>query len=794
MKLLTTSLICLYLLSSAFCHAADPVSLTDFSKGAGGWYNRIWSADGKTFEKKELSVVKADSGEVKGLGLPIVFLGDLEAVCELSGSLSSWRAASHLELRLVVPEDLPDTAMMSLFAKDNDHLWRQVRGRIVDLPLDGGVRIFRVPLRGSDAVEMWTCHGHRRPWNPLTTRNLLEYGLRVELDTGVSAEYSGQLLLASARLLNEGDSTGDLQVREFSYAPLSPHVGQRLEVGFRLNAWPADPYDMKTTSITCVVTLPDGKTTEEVRGYYYEDFLYDRAEFDKTRCLEPNGEPSYKIRYCPRVAGRHSAVISIAIDGKSLTLPPLQFDVQGALPGYHGFIRVDDKHDQFFKYDDGTQYWGLGMNVRSPFDNRYFEVAPYSQWLDQGLSAYDRLFAKYRELGINTVEVWMSSWWLALEWINDAPGFHGVGHFNQYRAWMLDHILNLAEANGINLILVINNHGKFGLTFDTEWKRNPYNKELGGFLEKCEDYFVDAKAKAAFKKLADYMVARWGASPNLLSWKLFTEVDLTGPDLSHYTRDPNIAAWHAEMGKYLKSIDIYKHPVTTHWMLSYHRIDEAISSVPELDFLSTDAYYQSNGTTQLVNLLRGSSTFGKGKKKPLVITEFGGSSYADNMGALMKQVEVGLWTGFFTEMGILPMYWWFALVEDKQVELYGNYVAMSRYGSNEDRRGMAATFYDLKDTNLQLNELRSKNRLLYWIMDKEFFFSVQENLTLKEQKGVKVSVAAPEPGKYRIEFWSPKNGDVLGTQDVQVGDEMKMLEFELPEFTRSIAVKVIAVP
>ena len=107
---------------------------------------------------------------------------------------------------------------------------------------------------------------------------------------------------------------------------------------------------------------------------------------------------------------------------------------------------------------------------------------------------------------------------------------------------------------------------------------------------------------------------------------------------------------------------------------------------------------------------------------------------------------------------------------------------------------MAATFYDLKDTNLQLNELRSKNRLLYWIMDKEFFFSVQENLTLKEQKGVKVSVAAPEPGKYRIEFWSPKNGDVLGTQDVQVGDEMKMLEFELPEFTRSIAVKVIAVP
>ena len=184
----------------------------------------------------------------------------------------------------------------------------------------------------------------------------------------------------------------------------------------------------------------------------------------------------------------------------------------------------------------------------------------------------------------------MCSWWLALEWINDAPGFHGVGQFNQYRAWMLDYILRLAEENGIKLILVINNHGKFGMSYDTEWKRNPFNKELGGFLERCEEYFSNAEAKQMFKNLADYMVARWSASPNILFWKLFTEVDLTGPDISYYQRTGDIAAWHHEMGGYLKGIDIYQHPITTHWMLSYHRIDAAISAVPELDLLTTDAY------------------------------------------------------------------------------------------------------------------------------------------------------------------------------------------------------------
>ncbi|MBR6059973.1 MAG: hypothetical protein IKP58_17530 [Victivallales bacterium] len=772
------------------------VSVVDFTQGAGTWHRRIWKNGGKEFELIDLKIRPEDPENVSetpaALMLPLTFPGDGEYVSPIPGPLGAWRMATHLEFSFQIPDDLPEGTMASIFTKDNDHLWRQVRRAVSSFEKDGSVYKFRVSIRGAESVGEWDCLGHRRPWNALTVKNLLEYGVRFELDTGVKAEFDGNILLTDVRLLFL-DAPKSLAVSDFEYAPLNPRIGQRIEFTFKLNCWLSDPYDPAKTKIEAEITRPDAKEDgtgiERIGGFYYEDFLYDREERDKTKCLTPYGEPCFKIRYCPRVVGKHKITIRLNIDEKKLELPEMTFEATPAFDDYHGFVHCDPTNDQYLAYDDGTVYWGLGMNVRSPFDNRYYEVAPYSPWQDQGLSVYEKLFKTYREHGINTAEVWMCSWWLALEWINDAPGFHGVGQYNQYRAWMLDYIVRLAEENGIKLIIVINNHGKFGMSYDTEWKRNPYSKELGGFLDRCEEYFSNAEAKRRFKNLADYMVARWSASPNVLFWKLFTEVDLTGPDISYYQRTGDIAAWHREMGGYLKGIDIYQHPITTHWMLSYHRIDAATSSVAELDLLTTDAYYSGGGTAQLINLLRGSRDFAKAKKKPMVITEFGGSSYADNMSNLVKQVEVGLWTGFFSEMPILPMYWWFALVEDK--ELYNYYDAIRLFGEKEDRRGMTSTAFDVPETSLQASELRKNDRLMYWIFDKAFFFPDVENLTPVVQNGKKMTVMAPEPGEYTMEFWSPSNGKLMETKDLSVVKDAKTIELALPSFSRSIAVKII---
>ena len=47
----------------------------------------------------------------------------------------------------------------------------------------------------------------------------------------------------------------------------------------------------------------------------------------------------------------------------------------------------------------------------------------------------------------------LSPWWLALEWMEDAPGNHGVGHYNQFRAWKLDRLFEFSQCCPIILMV-----------------------------------------------------------------------------------------------------------------------------------------------------------------------------------------------------------------------------------------------------------------------------------------------------------------------------------------------------
>lgn len=766
-------------------NAVAQVTMTDFKTGDCGWKTRTWDANGVP-ALSELKTAPAEGTLPPALLLPLDFPKRIETVCPVTVH-KTWIDGTHVRFSFRSSSPLPRDTVVTVFTKDNDHLWRQIRRKCPAAAADGTFGI-NIPLVGEDAVSLWEPKGHNRPWTSLTAASLLEYGVIFELETGVTTAFSGTLRLESVTALTQSIPPRKYPVRDLHYLPANPFIGDTVEVTFRLDAWPKAPYNHASTKVTAAITIPDG-TVENVNGFYFEDFLYDADEWDKTKCLYPNGEPSFKLRYCPRTAGKHTLSIKCAVDGKDFTVPDITFNAKPGPEPYRGFVRRDPGNDQFFSYDDGTQFWALGINVRSPFDNRYREVAPYSHWQDMGLAAYDKLFRKYKEKGINVVEVWMCSWWLALEWINDAPGFHGVGHYNQYRAWMLDHIFKLARDNDIYLILVINNHGKFAMHYDTEWGRNPFNKKNGGYLEKCEEYFTNQRAREDTKRLLDYIVARWGATPTLLSWKLFTEVDLTGPTLEYY-HDPSVAAWHREMGKYLKQIDLYKHPVTTHWMLNYQRINDAIANLPELDFLSTDAYYSlGGGTTALISLLHGSRAFAKAHKKPLVITEFGGSSYADTMTNLMKQVPIGIWTGFFNEMGVIPMYWWFALLEDKN--LYGDYKALSDFGSNEDRRQLVPSLVKMPDKELSLNILSKDDRILAWAFDTAYYLNDTENIRPKTRSKVSLSLPVPKPGKYNLEIWDSVNGVIRETRPIEVTAKDTALTVPLPDFTFHTALKII---
>ena len=754
--------------------------LYSFKESPGKWMSRKYGPDGQP----ATAPLPAAAAKPKvGLLLEVKLPGKNEYVAPLPETLAGWQT---LTAEMVFPEKLPSSAVIAFFTKDWDHLWRQIR---LPVPDERGTPVrFVLPLVSPDAELRWQSFGHERPWHPLTPSQVTEFGCYIEPDTGAEDTFDGTVVLKEVWLTGKtvDDQAGPAPVRHYGYTPAHPTVGKLCELSFEWHAAMTDPFDPGKVRVSAVIVKPNGKE-DILQGFYFEEFLYNPGVADMTKCLTPYGYPLFKIRYTPLAPGKHLVRTSLRFGSTQRQLPELAFEAIPAKKPFRGFARIDKNDRRFLSWDNGDLVWGIGMNVRSPFDTRYVATVPYTQWRDEGLALYDRLFATLSKNHINVVEVWMCSWWLALEWINDAPGFHGVGYMNQHRAWMLDHILRKAEQYGISMMLVFNNHGKFGTMYDTEWARNPFNVKNGGFLNSCEEYFTDTRAKAAFKKLADYIVARWGYSPNILAWKLFTEVDLTGTSYQFYTTPP-VTDWHREMARYIKSIDLHDHLITTHWMLSYKRINSSVAELPELDFLTTDAYYQGGGSRQMLALIRGGHEYGVSKRKPLLVTEFGGSPYADNMENLMKQAHLGIWAGFFCGSPVPPLFWWFALVDEK--DMYGIYPPLHRFGVDEDRRGMRTAVRELEAPALSINELRGPGNVLVWGFDSAYYFAEEENVPAQEHAGVQLDITALKPGKYEVEFWDVATGEITKRESVNVKARAPGVHLTLPPFRKDFAVKL----
>jgi hypothetical protein len=449
---------------------------------------------------------------------------------------------------------------------------------------------------------------------------------------------------------------------------------------------------------------------------------------------------------------------------------------------------VDPEDSLCLAFDNGEPFQGLGVNTRSPTDARHEKMVPHNLWRDEGLNFYRRVFPTYRKRGINVAEVWMSSWWLALEWIPDAPGNHGVGHYNQYRAWLLDRLMECAEENGVYIILVIHNHGKFSTFCDREWSRNPYNRANGGYLAHNESYFTDKRAKEDFRNMADYLVARWGHSPHLLTWKLFSEINLTGASHGFY-RTSAMEDWHREMAQYLHEIDIYDHMVTTHWSSNYTLINRPIASLETLDILTTDAYTDNFGKTeQMVKYLEGGYDYAGDIGKPLVITEFGGDPLGDSLGVLRRQLRLGHWSGYFGKSAILPMMWWFAIIDEE--DFYDDYSAISAYIEGEELRGMERGSRSLPEVDLELRTLRGRGRTLLWGYDPDYFHSAVEARKPPPREGLTVDVGDLSPGDYVVEHWSCATGEIVRKSSLQV-EAGSSTRLAIPPFAGDFAVKIV---
>jgi len=280
-------------------------------------------------------------------------------------------------------------------------------------------------------------------------------------------------------------------------------------------------------------------------------------------------------------------------------------------------------------------------------------------------------------------------------------------------------------------------------------------------------------------------VARWGWTTKLAAWELWNEVD------NNEGFDSNsCAAWHRDMGDYLKSIDPWKHLVTTSWR------DQQTFALPQIDIVQAHSYwgpeydaaqYTLHDTDHLMR------PFGK----PFFFGEQGieGPVSVDPEGKHFHDV---LWASSLSGAAGAGLYWWWHNYVDVY-GLYRHYAALKRFVADVDWPAYTWQPIRLSRPNLavslNLYGLAAKDRALVWIHDPLAFRIVGgQGIRGPGQKDATANFVGLSDGTYEVEWWDSASGAVLKRDQETVNHLNHFgygLELKPPPFWGDIAAKIV---
>ena len=408
-----------------------------------------------------------------------------------------------------------------------------------------------------------------------------------------------------------------------------------VQIKIKLKIQHLNYFDVNEVSVKATIESPSGKVVHHpcyYNGKVTEDSIW-------------------KLRFTPVEVGLYHYYFQIKA-GKSRKKTKT-FSVNVVKSEKDGFIRQNTQSYFTFQFDSGKPFRGIGENIAWAEDYEYY-------------------FQKLKENQCNVARIWMCPWNLYLEWKNP-----GLGKYNMKNAARLDTVLQLAKKYQIYLILCLDYHGVVqrdqGYFKENKWDENPYNIKNGGPCKSASEFFTHPVAKQFYKNRLLYIVARYSFSPQILAWEFWNEVDLTAgkPD--------EVIRWHEEMAAFLKSIDPYKHLITTSFSGEGY---SDMWKIHQIDFSQTHHYNQPDFTSSFPETIL---LYEKRFQKPHVVGEFG----VDFRGAKETRendpenigLHNGLWAGLFSPTPILPLTWWWDTIIDAD-SLYSIFYSVANFGKD----------------------------------------------------------------------------------------------------------------
>lgn len=683
--------------------------------------------------------------------------------------------AQEITAIVTVPADAPADLGVGAYLTDRDGRWFQ---RLAPLPLHPGSQRVRVAL-GNDAPVS----GPTASWDPASAATASRAGLFFW-----SASAS-RVALTVEQLASTALSDGSAPHRLSEFASDAPTVatGARWSLRLRPQPYPAQPYDPAVFSLTLVVTTPDGRE-ERINGFHEQPMH--GADRGDTEEVIAAGRAHFTVRYRPRIPGVHYLRLEAAwADGTVVRneLPALTATGAASDP----FVHVDRGDPRFFSVAEKF-WWPIGPNLRSVTDPRSGENLGTPPTPPRGTLAYDAYFARLSAAGVDAVEIWLSAWNLALEWRGDWPGYHGLGRYHEGHAWQLDQILDAAWARGIRVNLTVNNHGQGSGWVDSEWRNSPFNRNAGGPLSSPEELLTTSLARERQDQVRRYLVARYGDHPAILAWKLWSELDFVGEQRHRYEVEPLLAQWHEQAAARWRALDLYGHPVTTHWSSNWTRVHPTVAALPGVEFLCFNLYHDPPEKPEGVILaeLVQQSTAARALGhygKPLLSTEYGGQYNACPGAQLVAEHASGAFCGLVCGLAGAPMLWWYEWVD--QNERFAPYGAIRRFTAGEDLRDPkgGSVGFDTGEPRVWARAWARPGHILGYLLDLDW----QAHGTVSPpHPATQVTIGAQIPaGAMTLAWWDADAGRELSRQPLTHPGGALVLT--APAWRRHLAFKLL---
>ena len=303
------------------------------------------------------------------------------------------------------------------------------------------------------------------------------------------------------------------EVRNILPGPDLLPVGEKYELSFQLTHPYSNPFDTREVDLMAEVTRPDGTQTTQARVFYHEPFAFDEQRFHAD--LEPAGTPDFRLRYTPTQAGLHRIAVRGHVGDRTIALP---------LPNLSGHSRP-----RLSRLSPTVNRRSLTPDLvakgRRALPGRRERPIPLRQSLPRllpihsvgrrrRLTMYKRLFERYARLGhryrravdvsvVARARMDSGRPWKSRSRVLTAPGEPGslIGFLNGPKNTTSISFSSFTITGSLALGATLTGLEARGMRRTADHTIPPH------------DSSTTRKQSLAPRRMLDYLVARWGYSP-----------------------------------------------------------------------------------------------------------------------------------------------------------------------------------------------------------------------------------------------------------------------------------------